>query len=155
LVKEIKGVRIYDKKSNFELRPYLNIFSNILTSEFKLFRPLSPGYSEIYFSLSDKLDDAKSEFALEDWYEYSYVILDYDHFFECGEKERFQILYILFSNGLMELVNIDGLDKSVLDNCILGLKRHIDNISESKDFSKIMDELKLDKLGEKILLNRR
>jgi hypothetical protein len=154
LVKEIKGVRIYDKKRNLELRPYLNLFSDILTSEFKLIRPLSPGYSEIYFSLSDTIDDAKSEFALEDWYEYIYVLLDYEHFFECEEKERLGILFNVFSNGLIELADIDGLNKSILDNCIVGLKRHIDSILESKDFPQIIDELKLNKLNEKILLNR-
>ncbi|RVU00923.1 hypothetical protein EOD41_09825 [Mucilaginibacter limnophilus] len=155
LIKEIKEVRIYDKKRNLELRPYLNIFSEILTSELKLIKPLSPGYSEIYFSLSDTIDDARSEFALEDWYEYSYVVLDYNHFFESEEKERFQILYILFANGLMELVKIDGLNKFDLDSCILGLKRRLNHILDSRDFLKIIDELKLNKLGEKILLNRK
>jgi hypothetical protein len=148
LVKEIKGVRIYDKKRNLELRPYLNLFSSILTSEFKLVKPLSPGYCEIYFSLSDTLDDAKSEFVLENWYEYSYVQLEYGKFFEFEEKERLEILFKIFSD-------IDGLDKPTLNNCVVGLKRQIDWMLESKDFSQIIDELKSNKLDEKILLNRR
>lgn len=155
LVKEISGVRIYDKKRDSELRPYLNIFSKLLTYEFKLIKPLSPGYAEIYFSLSDTLDDAKSEFALEDWYEYSYVVLDYDHFFASGEKDRLQMLCTLLCNGLAELATIDGLDRPDLDKCILGSKQHIDDIITSKDFSRSIEEFKLDTLQEKLLLNRR
>ena len=75
--------------------------------------------------------------------------------FSAGEKERFELLHQPFTNGLIIIAKIDGLDTPCLQKCANGLKKDIDTIFEFKNYAYLINELKLNDLGEKILLNRK
>ncbi|MEG2101959.1 hypothetical protein [Chryseobacterium sp.] len=155
LIKKLKGFRAYDKKENKLLRPYLNKITDILEKNLKLNQLLSPGYSEIYFSISDSLEDAKTEFPLEDWHEYTYVVIDYDKFESLDISNRFSYLSGILSSALDEICTIDHLDKTTIEVLKAKLQDDLKEFLTNSSAEQIADELRTFPRNEKILLNRK
>ncbi|OCK50795.1 hypothetical protein BA768_18950 [Chryseobacterium sp. CBo1] len=155
LIKKLKGFRAYDKNDNKLLRPYLNKITNILENNLKLNQLLSPGYSEIYFSISDTLEDAKTEFPLEDWYEYTYCEMDYDKFESLDVINKFNYLSGILSSSLDEICRIDHLDKTTIEELKAKFQNDLKEFLTNGSPEQIEDELKAFSRNEKILLNRK
>ncbi len=155
LIKRVKGFRAYDKKDVIFLRPYLNLITEILENTVKRESLLSPNYSEIYFSISDEINDARTEFPLEDWYEYAYIALDYNKFENYKYEDRICKLVELVSDSLFELCRIDGLDKKVIERIVGELKDSTTNILTTHKTKELLDVLKDKAKNEKLLLNRK
>lgn len=134
LVKKIDEFRAYDKKEHKLLRPYLNKITEILENNLKSNPLLSPSYAKIYFSISDTLEDAKTEFPMEEWYEYTYGVLDYDKFEKLDIKNRFVLLSEIFNDALLDICRIDGLDKTTIEILGTNLKKDLnDFLSKSSE----------------------
>lgn len=155
LIKKLKGFRAYDKNDNKLLRPYLNKITNILENNLKLNQLLSPGYSEIYFSISDTLEDAKTEFPLEDWYEYTYCEIDYCKFESLDIINRFNYLSGILASSLDQICTIDHLDKTIIEELKAKLEDDLKEFLTNCSTGQIADELSSFPRNEKILLNRK
>jgi len=155
LIKKLKGFRAYDKKENKLLRPYLNKITAILEKNLKLYQLLTPGYSEIYFSFSDTLEDAKTEFPLEHWYEYTYVSIDYEKFENFDISNRLNYLSNIISTGLNDICVIDHLDKPTIEILQAKLQDDLNKFLTGSSAEQIADELRAFPRNEKILLNRK
>lgn len=155
LLKPVKGIRIYDKKEDLNLRPYLNFVSCLLANQIKAKNLLSPGYKEIYFSISDSLNDARTEFPLEDWHEYAYATLDYNKFWQSEEKDRIELLYNSLVIALRDLAALDNLDNQSMELIIKDLSKEIKEITNLPNFKEIAETLKMNNSGEKILMNQK
>jgi hypothetical protein len=155
LIKKLKGFRAYDKRENKLLRPYLNKITGILEKNLKLNQLLSPGYTEIYFSISDTLDDAKTEFPLEEWYEYTYAVIDYEKFESLDISNRFNYLSGIVSTALNGICAIDHLDKATIGILQTKLQDDLDDFLINSSSEQIADELRSFQRNEKILLNRK
>ncbi|WP_306350140.1 hypothetical protein [Flavobacterium sp. '19STA2R22 D10 B1'] len=155
LVKLLGGFRIYDKKDNVLLRPYFNLYCDILSHFKKKIKIFTPGYNEIYFSFSDQLDDAKTEFPLEDWHQYTYAVLDYNLFSTSSEEGRFNLLYTSIAEALQGIAEIDGLDIIVINSLLTALQNEIALILKTNDSKGIADVLESRKYNERIQMNRK
>lgn len=155
LIVKLKGFRIYEESENPDLRPYLNFISKILSEILKKFPFSTPKYKEIYFYISENIDDAKKVFALEDWYEYAYVVLDYNIFFKSKIKEKFTMLYKSLAIAFYELSEIDNLDNQSIAKVLNELNEKINSAIEENTESDLIEKLNLNNQREKMLLNRK
>lgn len=155
LNKRVKGYRAYDKKETLLLRPYLNLITELLENVTKKELLLSPNYSEIYISISDNINDARTVFPLENWYEYAYIALDYNKFESYNLENRFYQLVGLVSDSLFELGRIDGLDEKAIERIVNELKDSVSDILTTHNTKDILNILKAKTENEKILLNRK
>lgn len=155
LVVKLKGFRIYEESENPDLRPYLNFISDILCDTVKKFSFFTPKYKEIYFYISENIDDAKKVFALEDWHEYAYVILDYNIFFKSNIKEKFTMLFKSLSIAFYELSEIDNLNNQSISIVLNELNEKINLEIEENTESDLITKLNLNNQREKLLLNRK
>lgn len=155
LIVKLKGYRIYEESENPDLRPYLNFISQTLceTVNKRLF--FTPKYKEIYFYISENIDDAKKVFALEDWYEYAYAVLDYNIFFKSDIKEKFTMLFKSLSIAFYELSEIDKLDNQSIANILNVLNEKINSLIEKNKENDLIEKLNLNNQREKILINRK
>lgn len=137
------------------MRPYLNKITDILEKNLKPNPLLSPSYSEIYFSISDTLEDAKTEFPFEEWYEYAYAVIDYDKFEKLDISNRFSYVSDTLSSALNEICEIDHLDKSTIEVLKVKLRDDLNDFLTNSNAEQIADELGTFPRSEKILLNRK
>ncbi|OGS69882.1 MAG: hypothetical protein A3G95_05750 [Flavobacteria bacterium RIFCSPLOWO2_12_FULL_31_7] len=152
---KLKGFRIYEDSENPDLRPYLNFISVTLSEIVKKFSFFTPKYKEIYFYISKNIDEAKKVFALEDWHEYAYAVLDYDTFLNSNIKEKFVLLYKSLSIAFYELSEIDNLDNQSIATVLNELNKKIKSITEENTDSDLIEKLYLNNQKEKLLLNRK
>ena len=99
------------------------------------------------------MEDAKTELPLEDWYEYTYVAINYQEFEKFGVKNRFEYLVEFISNGLNEICRIDNLETKSFENLKSFLRKSVNDFLTKNDENKIIDELNIITVNEKILLN--
>jgi hypothetical protein len=154
LTRKIKRVRMYDKRENQALRPYLNYLSKHLAEKFKSDSIQLPNYSEIYFSISDSIEDAKTEFPLETWHEYTYFSINYDTFENATESMRFEMLFDLIEKALQDLADIDNLDSVTLKSGLLKTKSEVANYLNSANPTEFLSSFKADSRREQVLMNR-
>lgn len=118
LTKKVVEFRAYTKKNSPLLKLYLNKIIVILNQKLKSNPIYSPKYSRIYWSIADTLEDALTEFPLEDWYEYTYIQFDIEEFEKIDLKFKkkdvgTKIIFLakkLFE-ALYDLCKIDHLNK--------------------------------------------
>lgn len=155
LLKKLLGFRAYEKKENLQLRQYLNKITSFLTENLKQIPLLTSGYSEIYFSISDQMEDAKSELPLEDWYEYTYVELDYGKFEILDHQKRFEYLTEILVLALHEICRIDHLEPKSIELHKNKLQEDIKGYLSKHTKEQVTKDLNAGGSSEKILLNRK
>lgn len=118
LTKRLVGVRIYDKFDEGILGPHPGVFAEIFSNLLRRSGMMLPNYQEIYFSLAETVDEAKSEIALVDWHEYTYCALDPNKYKRATENEKRNMLLDSLSAGLRSLADVDHLDTGIVENVI-------------------------------------
>ena len=122
LVKRLLGVRVYPKYPNPEngraLMPYTYVFSQIFSTVLRNENILTPGYSEIYFSIGETLDEAKTVSGAEDWHKYTYTAIEISTFPDLAESEKAKTVFSAMCEALRLIADFDHLEKEKIEYAI-------------------------------------
>ena len=155
LDKSANGNTSPDNEVNNNLQFYFNFLVDKLNKKIKKTNFYSAQYSQIYFSISDSLENA-IEFPLEDWYEYQIIELNYKHFCALTIKERIKVLSKSLSSALVAICDIDVMCEISILDFVKDYEAHIIQFIENLSDNEIIEILESEyNHGEKILLNRK
>lgn len=111
-------VRIYDHFHTAELMPYRYMYAEILGTLLRHANILTPGYQEIYFSVDETLDAAKTELAFEKWHRYTYCAIDLGKYRKASPEQKEQMLLDSLIGGLRLIADFDHLDREKIEAVI-------------------------------------
>jgi hypothetical protein len=127
LTKRLMGVRVYPKYSNSQegrlLMPYSYMFSEIFSTVLRNENIMTPGYSEIYFSVGETLDEAKTEIAVEDWHKYTYAAIEISSFSSSTEFEKEKIVFDALCDALRLIADFDHFGKEKIEHAIASISK--------------------------------
>jgi hypothetical protein len=118
LNKKIIGVRLYDHFERNALSPYSYIYSQLFSNLLRKEEVKSPGYQEIYFSIAEKMEQAKQSFALETWHKYTYSTLNLSQYQQSDEEGKSKMVFKSMCEGLRLITDFDHLDKEKIEGVI-------------------------------------
>jgi hypothetical protein len=114
--KGLIGIRLFGKTSDSHEYFLSEVVGNLLRRE----QVFTPGYSEIYITISDTVDEAKttSPFAIHTWHKYTYAALDSNAYKTAGEEEKEKMMLRSIAEGLRLIADIDHLDRDKIERAI-------------------------------------
>jgi hypothetical protein len=120
LTKRLMGVRVYTKYADSKegLKPYAYMFSEIFSTVLRSENILTPGYTEIYFSIGETLDEAKTEFVVEYWHKYTYAAVELSAFHRSTESVKEKMVFDAMCDALRLITDFDHLDKEKIEHAI-------------------------------------
>ena len=116
--KHLKGARIYDHFDTDELMPYRYIYAEIFSTLLRNANISTPGYKEIYFSIDETLEKAKTDLAAFDWFKYTYCAIDIKKYRRASAKLKEKMLLDSLVSGLRLIAFFDHLDKTKIESVI-------------------------------------
>ena len=93
---------------------FSEVFSTILRNE----NIMTPGYSEIYFSIGETMAEAKTEIAVDNWHKYTYAAIKISRLPSSNESEKEQIIFESMCEALRLIADFDHLDKEKIEHVI-------------------------------------
>ena len=115
----LKDIRLYFTYEVPNTYFYLFNFIQVILRVLQQKNFLCPGYSHIYISIGETLEDAIARaYELEEWYHFGIAVLPKDKFFGCPENEREALILQAIENGLFDIADLDYLDKRLLEEAI-------------------------------------
>ncbi|NVK73285.1 MAG: hypothetical protein HWE24_07385 [Oceanospirillaceae bacterium] len=116
--RKLQGIRIYDQFDKGDLWPYAYIYSELLTNLLNKAQLTTPGYREIYFSVSHSLTEAKKNLALNTWHKYTYCSLNIEKFRSSDDRTKSKMLFESLKGGLRLIADFDKLDREKVEDVI-------------------------------------
>jgi hypothetical protein len=125
--KLIRDIRVYYKESYIPLKglyPYEYQYVDIFINTLQKHNFLCPTYHHLYIQVAQTEEEALLGALpqIEDWYVYGISTLDYTHYCEANEKDKEALIFDMIYRGLLDIVEIDKLDRNVFQKAVDEIK---------------------------------
>jgi hypothetical protein len=125
--KLIRDIRVYYKESYIPLKglyPYEYQYVDIFINTLQKHNFLCPIYHHLYIQIAQTEEEALMEALspIEDWYIYGISTLDYAQYCKVNEKEKEALIFDTIYRGLLDIVEIDKLDRNVFQKAVEEIK---------------------------------
>jgi len=98
-------------------------YSEVLSSFLRSAGIYLPGYRQIHLHLGVNMIEAKQELALEEWYKYTYFVIDIPRYQQSSDKQKEEMLLQSISDGLRYIADFDHLDKEKIEDVLLQVQK--------------------------------
>jgi hypothetical protein len=122
--KIIQDFRVYEE-GNLKgvLYPYSSQYAEIFLNLLRKNKFMCPDYHHLYIKVAESYEKAlKESVNYEDWYINGIAVFDYKKYLNANEHEKQAMVFDLIVEGLMDIVDHDGLDKSIVEKVITEIK---------------------------------